>query len=114
MFVAASPMPIHVARFHLFINPLPSPRFGPRFPPMTTAYDKELRKLTHESAAELKMSDFVQEGVLVSLGGPSYETPSECRLLRMLGADSVGMSISSEVVVAKHCGMRVLGECSCI
>ena len=106
-----------VAQQHRLVPPVyqsTPPRFGPRFPPMTTAYDKELRKLTHEAAAELKMSDFIQEGVYFSLSGPNYETPSECHLLRKLGADSVGMSTASEVVVAKHCGMRVLGECSCI
>lgn len=84
-------------------------RFGPRFPAMTSSYDRELIRLTKEAAQELGMAGFVQEGVYVSLSGPSYETPAESRLLRLFGADSVGMSTAPEVVVAKHCGMRVLG-----
>ena len=77
---------------------------------MTSSYDRELIRLTKEAAQELGMAGFVQEGVYVSLSGPSYETPAESRLLRLFGADSVGMSTAPEVVVAKHCGMRVLGE----
>ena len=78
---------------------------------MTSSYDRELVRLTKEAVKELDMASFVQEGVYVSLCGPSYETPAESRLLKMLGADSVGMSTAPEVVVAKHCGMRVLGKC---
>lgn len=85
-------------------------RFGPRFPALTSAYDKQLRKLVHEAAAELGMTHYLQEGVYVHLTGPNYETPAEARFLRLLGADTVGMSTAPEVVVAKHCGMRVLGE----
>ena len=51
----------------------------------------------------------LQEGVYVHITGPNYETPAESRFLRMIGADTVGMSTAPEVVVAKHCGMRVLG-----
>ena len=81
---------------------------------MTSAYDRELRKLTKETAQELNMSDFIHEGVYVHLSGPSYETPAESRFLRFIGADSVGMSTAPEVVVAKHCGMRVLGKIVCV
>lgn len=77
---------------------------------MSSAYDKDLRKLTMDTAKELGMSDFIQEGVYVHVSGPSYETPAECRFLRMIGADSVGMSTAPEVVVATHCGIRVLGK----
>ena len=88
-------------------------RFGPRFPPMSSAYDNELRQTTLEAAKELNMCHevhgFIQEGVYVHLCGPSYETPAESRLLRLLGADAVGMSTAPEVVVAKHCDMKVLG-----
>jgi len=77
---------------------------------MTSAYDKDLRKLTMDTARELGMSDFIREGVYIHLAGPSYETPAESRFLRMIGADSVGMSTAPEVVVARHCGIRVLGK----
>ena len=77
---------------------------------MSSAYDKDLRKLTMDTARELGMSDFIREGVYIHVSGPSYETPAESRFLRMVGADSVGMSTAPEVVVAKHCGLRVLGK----
>ncbi len=77
---------------------------------MTSAYDKALRQLVHKTAKELDMSAFIQEGVYVHISGPNYETPAESRLLRLLGADTVGMSTAPEVVVAAHCGMRVLGR----
>ncbi len=89
--------------------------FGPRFPPMTVAYDKELRILARKIAQEYGFNDFVREGVYVHITGPNYETPSECRYLRLCGADAVGMSTAPEVVVARHAGIRVLGqmvECS--
>ena len=86
------------------------PRFGPRFPAMTSAYDRELRQLASRTATELNMSEFTREGVYVHLSGPSYETPAESRFLKLIGADAVGMSTAPEVVVAKHCGMKVLGE----
>lgn len=85
-------------------------RFGPRFPAMTQPYDLDLRKLVQEVAKELKMDSFLREGVYCHLAGPSYETPTESRFLRMVGCDAVGMSTAPEVVVAKHCGMTVLGE----
>lgn len=78
---------------------------------MTEAYDRDLRKLALETAQELNMSDFTRNGVYVHLSGPSYETPAESQFLRLIGADSVGMSTAPEVVVAKHCGMKVLGKC---
>ena len=84
-------------------------RFGPRFPAMTVAYDQELRKIARETASELGYSDFLREGVYVHITGPNYETPSECRFLRMCGADAVGMSTAPEVVVARHAGIKVLG-----
>lgn len=77
---------------------------------MTHPYDPALRRLTLELAKELGMESFVREGVYCHLSGPSYETPSESRFLRMIGCDAVGMSTAPEVVVAKHCGMTVLGK----
>jgi purine-nucleoside phosphorylase len=93
-------------------NPLIGPndtRFGPRFPALTSAYDKSLRQLAKQTAEELGMSAYVKEGVYVHISGPNYETPAEARFLSQAGADAVGMSTAPEVVVAKHCGMRVLG-----
>ncbi|KAM7379719.1 hypothetical protein PAMP_005250 [Pampus punctatissimus] len=91
------------------INPLAGPndeRFGVRFPCMSDAYDRELRQMANDVAAELGYSDFLQEGVYCVLGGPSFETIAECRMLHRLGADAVGMSTVHEVIVARHAGMR--------
>ena len=77
---------------------------------MTSPYDSGLRRLAHQSAKELGFSSFMREGVYLNLSGPSYETPSESRFLRYCGADTVGMSTAPEVVVARHAGMKVLGE----
>ncbi|XP_047446563.1 purine nucleoside phosphorylase 5b [Mugil cephalus] len=91
------------------INPLAGPnddRFGVRFPCMSDAYDRKLRQLAHDVAEELGYSDFLREGVYCVLGGPSFETIAECRMLHRLGADAVGMSTVHEVIVARHAGMR--------
>ena len=95
-------------------NPLIGPNldaFGPRFPDMSCAFDKELRALAHECANEQGFA--LREGVYAQMTGPTYETPAEIRILRTLGADAVGMSTVPEVIVARHGGMRVLGI-SCI
>ena len=95
-------------------NPLIGPNldaFGPRFPDMSCAFDKELRALAHECANEQGFA--LREGVYAQITGPTYETPAEIRMLRTLGADAVGMSTVPEVIVARHGGMRVLGI-SCI
>ncbi|XP_070829036.1 purine nucleoside phosphorylase 6 isoform X1 [Chaetodon trifascialis] len=84
-------------------------RFGVRFPCMSDAYDRDLRVLAKEAAKEQGCDSFLQEGVYCMLAGPTYETVAECRVLQMLGADAVGMSTVPEVVVARHCGLRVLG-----
>ena len=84
-------------------------RFGPRFPSITSAYDRELRKLAADTGKELGMENFMRTGVYFYLSGPSYETAAECRMIRSWGGDSVGMSTAPEVVVARHCGMKVLG-----
>ena len=91
-------------------NPLRGPnleRFGPRFPPMTDAYDPELRAQAHEAALRIGLE--LREGVYVMLAGPSYETRAEMRMLRAFGADAVGMSTAHETIVARHAGVRVLG-----
>ncbi|CAG5958444.1 unnamed protein product [Menidia menidia] len=84
-------------------------RFGVRFPCMSDAYDRELRALARTAAQEQGCDGFLQEGVYCMLAGPTYETIAECRVLQTLGADAVGMSTVPEVVVARHCGLRVLG-----
>jgi len=91
-------------------NPLIGPNLdplGPRFPDMTAVYDKELISLAEQAALERKIK--LQKGVYVGVTGPSMETPAETRLLRMMGADAVGMSTIPEVIIAVHCGLRILG-----
>jgi purine-nucleoside phosphorylase len=82
-----------------------------RFPDMTDAYDPGLRRILRTSAEKLGIP--LREGVYAGVLGPSYETPSEVKMLRMLGADAVGMSTVSEVIVARALRMRVAGV-SCI
>ncbi|XP_013777224.1 purine nucleoside phosphorylase-like isoform X2 [Limulus polyphemus] len=84
-------------------------RWGPRFPPMSNAYDLGLRQLARTVAKELNLEKYLQEGVYCMLGGPSYETVSEMMALTLLGADAVGMSTAHEVIAARHCGIRVFG-----
>jgi len=86
-------------------------RFGPRFPDMTHVYDAEYRELARAEAREMGLE--LQGGVYAALSGPAYETPAEIRMLRLLGADAVGMSTVPEATVARHMGLRVLGL-SCI
>jgi purine-nucleoside phosphorylase len=91
-------------------NPLLGPnldRFGERFPPMTDAYDPELRAAARRAADRTGVA--LREGVYVMLSGPSYETRAEMRMLRGLGGDAVGMSTVHEVIVARHARVRVLG-----
>ncbi|WP_110932408.1 purine-nucleoside phosphorylase [Paenibacillus bouchesdurhonensis] len=95
-------------------NPLAGPNdpeLGPRFPDMSEAYSRKLREIAKQVAYEKDIP--LQEGVYVGLLGPSYETPAEIRMFRTLGADAVGMSTVSEVIVARHAGIEVLGI-SCI
>jgi len=82
-----------------------------RFTDMTDAYDPAFRRILRNSAEELGIT--LREGVYACVPGPSYETPAEVKMLRMLGADAVGMSTVPEVIVARGLGMRVAGV-SCI
>jgi len=109
------------------VNPLRGAndkRFGPRFPDMTATYDPEFQQIVVDAAEEIskerfdkgrdeEVTDFLHRGVYCGLSGPTYETPAEIHMYRLLGADAVGMSTVPEAIVARHQGMRVLGI-SCI
>jgi purine-nucleoside phosphorylase len=89
-------------------NPLTGPNdegVGPRFPDMSAAYDPGLGALLDAEAGRLGLA--LGRGVYAGVAGPSYETPAEVRMLRMLGADLVGMSTVHEVVAARHMGVRL-------
>jgi purine-nucleoside phosphorylase len=91
-------------------NPLRGKNFnelGPRFPAMTEAYDKHLVALADEIAA--KKGIRVMHGVYVGVTGPTFETPAEYEMYRIMGGDAVGMSTVPEVIVANHGGMKVFG-----
>ena len=79
---------------------------GPRFPDMTEAYSKKLRTLAQDVAQSEGIT--LKEGVYIAATGPSYETPAEIRMFKILGADLVGMSTVPEVIVANHMGLEVL------
>jgi len=99
-------------------------RFGPRFPDMTAVYDKEFQEIVVDEANAISqerldsgqdrtLTDFLHRGVYCALSGPTYETPSEIHMYRLLGADAVGMSTVPEAIAARHQGMKVAGI-SCI
>ena len=91
-------------------SPLHGPNlndFGLRFPSMTDVYSPVLRRLAHDVAT--RQGEKLQHGVYAALSGPAFETPAEVRLMRLIGADAVGMSTAPEATVARHAGMRVLG-----
>lgn len=98
----------------MFRNPLIGPNeeaFGVRFPDMSEAYSKHLIQKAKEVGDKLKIN--LKQGRYMGLTGPTYETPSEVKMIRQLGADAVGMSTVPEVIVARHASMEVLGI-SCI
>lgn len=86
-------------------------RFGTRYPDMTQAYWKAYREFAFEEARKLGL--MVYQGVYAAMTGPSFETPAEIRYLRTIGADLVGMSTISEVIAARHMGLKVLAI-SCV
>jgi xanthosine phosphorylase len=89
-------------------NPLVGPNdesCGPRFPPMDGAYDAEHLATLRRVAGELGLS--LREGVYLATLGPNFESHAEVRAFGRLGANAVGMSTVPEVIVARHCGLRV-------
>jgi purine-nucleoside phosphorylase len=91
-------------------NPLVGPnqeQFGPRFPDMTEVYSPRLRAAADRAAARLGIA--LRHGVYVAETGPTYETPAEYRMFRLLGGDAVGMSTVPEVIVARHSGLEIFG-----
>lgn len=84
---------------------------GDRFPDMSEVYNKKMLELVQQLGKDLDV--VVRKGVYAAMSGPSYETPAEINMLRIMGADAVGMSTVPEALVANYCGMNVLGI-SCI
>lgn len=96
------------------LNPLTGPNddaFGPRFVPMSDAWDAGLQEKLH--AAAQKCGAPLHRGVYMAFRGPTFETPAEIRMAQTLGADAVGMSSVPDCIIARHCGLRVVG-CSMI
>ncbi|HKF71870.1 MAG TPA: purine-nucleoside phosphorylase [Stellaceae bacterium] len=94
----------------LGMNPLSGPNdaaYGPRFPDMKDAYDPDLRRRLRQAARRVGVG--LAEGIYLALPGPSFETAAEIRAFKRLGADAVGMSTVPEAIVARHCGIRVVG-----
>ncbi len=90
-------------------NPLLGPNdddFGPRFYPVDNAYDEDIRKEFLGIAKELDIE--LHKGVYIAVLGPNYETKAEIKAFQTLGADVIGMSTVPEVLVANHCGMKVV------
>ncbi len=95
-------------------NPLIGPNnnaLGERFPDMTEIYKKSLIELAEKSAKKLGLT--LKKGIYLANTGPSYETPAEIRMARLMGADAIGMSTVPEAIVANYCKMDILGI-SCI
>lgn len=99
-------------------NFVPSPLIGAnfdslgvRFPDMSDIYNKELRAIVRNTAKELGIK--LQEGVYIQLTGPNFESPSEVKMCRLLGADAIGMSTACEAIAANHAGMKIVGI-SCV
>lgn len=109
------------------VNPLRGANdknFGARFPDMTEVYDKKFQEIVATEAEKMvrekiesgklrSSKPFLRRGVYCGLSGPSYETPAEIRMMRLIGADVVGMSTVPEAIAARHQGMKVLAI-SCV
>lgn len=98
----------------LGLNPLTGPNddsFGPRFFPVSDAWDPGL--VGRVKAVARQQGITLHEGVYVAFRGPSFETPAEIRMVQGWGADAVGMSSVPDCLIARHCGLKVVGV-SCI
>jgi len=110
---AFAPGELMVIRDHLNLqcaNPLTGSNdesLGTRFPDMTEAYNKKLSDLIVECAVENGID--IRNGVYAGMTGPTYETPAEVNMVRILGADAVGMSTVAECIAANHMGIKVCG-----
>ncbi|HEV7376351.1 MAG TPA: purine-nucleoside phosphorylase [Pyrinomonadaceae bacterium] len=96
------------------VNPLRGPhdnRFGERFPDMSEVYTRDYQEIAVAEGQAMGLE--LRRGIYAALSGPSYETPAEIRMMRILGADAVGMSTVPEAIVARQMGIKVLGI-SCI
>lgn len=92
------------------INPLIGANdddFGPRFPPMNNAWDKDLRENLQQAAKKAGVP--LGEGTFIAFRGPTFETPAEIKMAQGLGAQAVGMSSVPECILARHCGLKVMG-----
>lgn len=92
-------------------HPLRGPnleKFGPRFQPLSDAYDLELRQLFFQQKVKLGIERNIHEGTYFYASGPTFESRAESKAIRILGGDAVGMSTVPEVIVARHSGLRVL------
>lgn len=99
---------------HMGTNPLigyNDDRFGPRFPDMSEIYNKGLQDIVAHEMKKLNIG--IKRGVYIAFTGPSYESPAEIQMARILGADAVGMSTVPEAIVANHMGIKVVGI-SCV
>jgi xanthosine phosphorylase len=99
---------------YMGLNPLVGPNddsFGPRFVPMTDAWDADLQAKLRIAAQ--KCGAPLHEGVYMAFRGPTFETPAEIRMAIAMGAQAVGMSSVPDCIIARHCGLRVVG-CSMI
>lgn len=93
---------------------VPSPLIGPndeslgvRFPDMSEVYSKRLCRIISDTAKDMNIN--IKNGVYIQFTGPNFETPSEIKMAKAIGADSVGMSTVIEAIAAKHCGFEVCG-----
>jgi len=93
-------------------NPLVGPNddeLGPRFPPVSNAFDTDLQSVVLKASKSVGINQFLREnGTYCFVSGPMYESRAECKFLRSIGGDSVGMSTVPEIVAAHHSGMKVV------